>query len=345
MHDIERDKRTYKTLLELWKDENDDEKIKMVFNNITEKTVIFTEYVDTLKLLINKAEELKISFLAFDGQTSEKEFEKIEKEFDANLSLNKQKNDVRLLLCTDVLSEGVNLHRATKLIHFDNKWNPSKIIQREGRINRILNNNKRGQRITTASVVVPYQLENILSLEEKTAKKIKDADLLLNPDGKKKIKTFEYSFKPGHRYNNPDGRKFYYVFYSKDNGQIVFEKDYSKYGVELAPDPDISDYNAYEVRHMNTLSRVLFLSEGYKNNFISTDYVKAFEKHIETGLRITYNSLFYNVMYNKMFITIIQELYDNKKEINPALTFINDFVKNKKNNNEKFEFAEITAYE
>ena len=42
-----------------------------------------------------------------------------------------------MLITTDVLSEGINLHRANVLINYDLPWNPTKIMQRVGRINRV----------------------------------------------------------------------------------------------------------------------------------------------------------------------------------------------------------------
>jgi superfamily II DNA/RNA helicase len=48
-----------------------------------------------------------------------------------------QKNDYDILLGTDAISEGYNLHRAGVIINYDIPYNPTKVIQRIGRINRI----------------------------------------------------------------------------------------------------------------------------------------------------------------------------------------------------------------
>lgn len=52
---------------------------------------------------------------------------------------NKSKNNDRfdLLITTDVLAEGINLHRANVLVNYDLPWNPTRIMQRVGRINRV----------------------------------------------------------------------------------------------------------------------------------------------------------------------------------------------------------------
>ena len=41
------------------------------------------------------------------------------------------------MITTDVLAEGINLHRANVLINYDLPWNPTRIMQRVGRINRV----------------------------------------------------------------------------------------------------------------------------------------------------------------------------------------------------------------
>lgn len=47
-------------------------------------------------------------------------------------------NDTRILISTDVLSEGLNLQDATRLINYDLHWNPVHLMQRIGRIDRRL---------------------------------------------------------------------------------------------------------------------------------------------------------------------------------------------------------------
>ena len=48
-----------------------------------------------------------------------------------------EKNDLQILITTDVLAEGINLHRANVLLNYDTPWNATKLMQRLGRINRI----------------------------------------------------------------------------------------------------------------------------------------------------------------------------------------------------------------
>ena len=57
--------------------------------------------------------------------------------FDANVKKESQKDDYQILVTTDTLSHGVNLHRSNIIINFDIPWNPTKIMQRVGRIQRL----------------------------------------------------------------------------------------------------------------------------------------------------------------------------------------------------------------
>jgi superfamily II DNA/RNA helicase len=56
----------------------------------------------------------------------------------ANFDANSQSpsDDYRILVTTDVLAEGVNLHRSATVINYDIPWNPSRMMQRIGRVNR-----------------------------------------------------------------------------------------------------------------------------------------------------------------------------------------------------------------
>ena len=60
----------------------------------------------------------------------------IEENFDANYE-GEQKSDYDVIITTEVLSEGVNLHRANVVLNYDTPWNSTRLMQRIGRVNRI----------------------------------------------------------------------------------------------------------------------------------------------------------------------------------------------------------------
>jgi superfamily II DNA or RNA helicase/HKD family nuclease len=120
----------------------DDPKVKKLIEGIKEflkenkKVVIFTEYVDTAEYLKGVLEkEFGEKVLSAIGNISKSTYEKILKNFDAQYV--EQEDDHYILITTDKLSEGINLNRACVVINYDIPWNPVRVIQRVGRINRI----------------------------------------------------------------------------------------------------------------------------------------------------------------------------------------------------------------
>jgi ERCC4-related helicase/HKD family nuclease len=102
------------------------------------KIVIFSEYIDTINYL---KEPLTKNFnkrvLVVAGDLSKNKIDEINKNFDASYTPKEQRDDYDILLCTDKISEGFNLNRAGLVVNYDIPWNPVRVIQRVGRINRI----------------------------------------------------------------------------------------------------------------------------------------------------------------------------------------------------------------
>ncbi|MGL5052036.1 MAG: helicase-related protein [Cetobacterium sp.] len=101
------------------------------------KKIIFTESQETADYL---KEELKKSLgeplITFTGKSNISLKDKIRANFDPNYK-KAQDDTYNILITTDVLAEGINLHRANVLINYDLPWNPTRIMQRVGRINRV----------------------------------------------------------------------------------------------------------------------------------------------------------------------------------------------------------------
>ena len=106
--------------------------------NTNQKLVIFTECIATQEALVKKfqncASEYKI--LSITAKNRDDKREEISANFDANYKGTK-KDDYQILITTDVLAEGVNLHRANSILNYDSPWNATRLMQRLGRINRI----------------------------------------------------------------------------------------------------------------------------------------------------------------------------------------------------------------
>ncbi|MGI5823086.1 MAG: helicase-related protein [Dethiobacteria bacterium] len=102
------------------------------------KVVIFSEYQDTVRHI---APVLQAAFpervLMAEGSLGKGFFTDLNANFDAGYAAAGQRDDFDILVATDKLSEGINLNRAGAVINYDIPWNPTRVIQRLGRINRI----------------------------------------------------------------------------------------------------------------------------------------------------------------------------------------------------------------
>lgn len=101
--------------------------------NPEQKLVVFSESVDTVEYLarrINRKDVLVVS-----AKNRSNLFKTIRENFDANFK--NQLNDYNIILTTDVLAEGINLHRSNVIVNYDTPWNATRLMQRIGRVNRI----------------------------------------------------------------------------------------------------------------------------------------------------------------------------------------------------------------
>jgi superfamily II DNA or RNA helicase/HKD family nuclease len=113
--------------------------LKSLAEDPMRKIVVFSSYADTVKYLDFELQRRGVEgVLAFTASDASKETRKtLLSNFDASYILGPQLNDYQILVCTDALSEGVNLHRAGIIINYDIPYNPTRVVQRIGRINRI----------------------------------------------------------------------------------------------------------------------------------------------------------------------------------------------------------------
>jgi SNF2 family DNA or RNA helicase len=106
------------------------------------RVIIFTEYDDTKRYLhqqlsaaIASTDRAGQRIAIYHGPTPQVEREEIKRAFNADPA----KQPVRILIATDAAREGLNLQtRCWNLFHFDVPWNPSRMEQRNGRIDRKL---------------------------------------------------------------------------------------------------------------------------------------------------------------------------------------------------------------
>ncbi|MEA1955045.1 MAG: helicase-related protein [Campylobacterota bacterium] len=99
-----------------------------------EKIVVFTESKQTALYLEKKLKNYN-DVLTVHGENRDKLKNAIRENFDANYHIDK--NDFNVIISTDTLSEGVNMHKSNIIYNYDIPWNSTRLMQRIGRINRI----------------------------------------------------------------------------------------------------------------------------------------------------------------------------------------------------------------
>lgn len=145
---LNHDRQMLERLNEDWQQEEKDPKFdtfckgmeEEFFNpqkNPTGKLVLFSESVDTLKYLQRRiANELnRKDILMVTAKNRKSLAQTIKENFDANSDIKKDKYNI--IITSDVLAEGVNLHRSNVIVNYDSPWNATRLMQRIGRVNRI----------------------------------------------------------------------------------------------------------------------------------------------------------------------------------------------------------------
>ncbi len=183
--DLESDLRILKEIQELWSQIKRDPKLLSFVDILSSrqilkknKIIVFSESKETVEYLAKNLEkEFPNEVLAFTGGSSTLIREKTIENFDARTRF--PKDDYRILIATEVLSEGVNLHRSNTVINYDIPWNPTRLMQRVGRINRV---DTTFDKIYTFNFFPTEQSNDQIKLKEAAEAKIQAFITLLGAD-------------------------------------------------------------------------------------------------------------------------------------------------------------------
>ena len=143
------------------------------------KIILFSESKETAEYLVKKLQENGEKVFLFTGSSTQKERDTVIQNFDAKAF--HPKNNYRILVTTDTLSEGVNLHRSNAVINYDIPWNPTRMIQRVGRVNRV---DTEFETIYTFNFFPSEQGNNLIKLRESAEAKIQAFIEMLGADAR-----------------------------------------------------------------------------------------------------------------------------------------------------------------
>ncbi len=185
--DLENDLKALVKIRNLWKKITRDPKWES-FREILKKTpllktsklIIFTESKETAEYLAGKIrDEVEPKALLFTGGSLKSVREEVITNFDAKAF--RPKDDYRILVATEVLSEGVNLHRSNVVINYDIPWNPTRLIQRVGRVNRV---DTKFDKIHTYNFFPTDEGNDLIKLKEAAEAKIQAFIQMLGADAR-----------------------------------------------------------------------------------------------------------------------------------------------------------------
>ncbi|MGE3843754.1 MAG: helicase-related protein, partial [Vicinamibacterales bacterium] len=154
----------------------------------TQKVLIFSEFADTARYLKNRLDAAGIKGVEeIDGDSKVDRAAVVRRfapYYNDSSSAEEGDREIRILISTDILAEGLNLQDATRLINYDLHWNPVKLMQRIGRVDRRMNSEVEARivadhpeqadlrgKVAYWNFLPPQELDSLLRLYQRVAHK------------------------------------------------------------------------------------------------------------------------------------------------------------------------------
>lgn len=194
--DLRNDLAAFQEIASIWSKVASDPKYDAFLENLIsneslkdERVLVFTESRETGEYLYNRLQEAMPGKAAmfssknalYKGQikSAREARDLIRRNFDP--AHEEPSDDFRILITTDALAEGMNLHRAGRIINYDLPWNPTRVMQRLGRINRVGTEHKK---LCIFNFFPTAQADSHLGLQDNISKKITAFNSVLGNDNK-----------------------------------------------------------------------------------------------------------------------------------------------------------------
>ncbi len=164
---------------------------KLLDENSGKKILVFSEFATTVDYLNQyitwKGDKRKVDSGTTNTLEILRRFDPYNNKFDfdandkSSVNTIKKSEQVSLIIATDVLSEGVNLQAGEIVINYDFHWNPTRLIQRAGRVDRI---GSKHETIKIINFLPDPQIEEDLGLEKIVSHKIDEIQRIIGEDTK-----------------------------------------------------------------------------------------------------------------------------------------------------------------
>lgn len=150
-----------------------------------ERVIAFCHYAETVRALWTRlgrdAGVAALTASAARVASGRVSRESVLRQFDPATSYQTPRTErIDLLIATDVLSEGLNLHEASVVVHLDHPWNPARLDQRVGRARRL---GSRHDVVTVYSIAPPASAQRLLRVEERLREKLRVAQRTIGVAG------------------------------------------------------------------------------------------------------------------------------------------------------------------
>lgn len=221
--DLERDIKIFEEMEKLVKDikPEDDDKLQKLIETLSrepirgKKVIIFSSFESTVRYIF---ENIKDKFEKVDFIVGGKEVLTKIRKFSpkANKAKLNQEEEIQILVATEVMSEGLNLQDGQVIINYELHWNPVRIIQRIGRIDRI---GSEHDEIFVYNFFPEISVEKEIGVERKVNKRIEEI-----------IQNFGYDEKTIRLDEPTIKKKLFEIYTEKAEGiEEIEEKSTAKY--------------------------------------------------------------------------------------------------------------------
>ena len=272
---------------------------------VGKKVIIFTEYKDTAKYLEKRFKEMGKELICYTGSSSKNDKNLVRACFDPNYENPRGlREDIDILVTTDVLAEGINLNKSNVVINYDIPWNPIKVIQRVGRINRI---NTKFEKLYIYNLFPSEESEKITDMTETIINKIQAFHDILGEDAKYLSDVEEVESKDLCGEKDEIEKMVFGVFkgdmfIDEDEGISTLAKD-SQYIRELKNikenDPDLykritripkKSRTSKKSEYVKDDALVTFIREGKRKKFYIADNDSSIEIKPEKAFELLYST-------------------------------------------------------
>lgn len=274
--DLNKDLSKLKYLRDLWNSIAEDPKLDTFFDELEKnkkllgnKKIIFTESKETAEYLEENLQKLYGKrAVAYSGMSGAQLKADIEDSFNPKYA-DKENDRYDVLITTDVLAEGINLHRSNALINYDLPWNPTRIMQRVGRINRV---GTEHEHIYVFNFFPTAQTSKHLPLKDRILEKLQSFHDTLGEDYKylsdeevvssqKLFEDLTSNLDQEEESANPELAYLAIIRQIRDNDKTLFDR------IKKLPKKSKTGRYSYKVESSSTIS---FIRKGALKDFFIT---------------------------------------------------------------------------